>query len=162
DALAGATEIESAASSLITLRDAKPVPASWASREAAPTWADSRSTDAAAAAAAHASAMPSVAAPAGEAAQASGEPVLRDPRHESAVLFSLRDLAKIADSTPAARSPATIEGSGLLDIRSIARKLGPAAGERGAPEVPLFGPVSFGEPTAIVPLPPGRDRRLVW
>ena len=96
------------------------------------------------------------------AAETAGEPVLRNQRNQSSVLFSLRELAKIAEpSRPAASSAAGIEGSGLLDIRSIARGLAPARPERSAPDLPLFGPVAL-EPGVLVP-PVGRgDRRLIW
>jgi predicted Zn finger-like uncharacterized protein len=105
------------------------------------------------------------------AAQVPAYPVLRNERGEDSVLFSLSKLAKIAARPPAptAAAPATgTEGSGLLDIRSIARKLAPGAArahtERGSlDDLPVYGPVTFGEPAVLVPRRPrGGDRRLVW
>ena len=65
-------------------------------------------------------------------------------------------------------SAAAGEGSGLLDIRSIARTLAPAAArartERGSlDDLPVYEPVTFVEPAVLVPgSPRGRDHRLVW
>ena len=103
------------------------------------------------------------------AAPTAPHPLLRNERNESSVLFSLGNLARLAAPAPAPAAPTKGgEGSGLLDIRSIARTLAPAAGrartERGSlDDLPVYGPVIFGEPAVLVPRPPrGRDRRLVW
>jgi predicted Zn finger-like uncharacterized protein len=96
-----------------------------------------------------------------------GPAPLRGVRHENSVLFSLGNLARLAAPAPAAASPAgRTEGSGLLDIQSLARSLAPARGERGGAEVgelPVYGALPFGEPTVLIPSsPPRRDRRLIW
>jgi predicted Zn finger-like uncharacterized protein len=107
-------------------------------------------------------------APDDAAAPVLARPALRNERNENSVLFSLGNLAKLAARTPAAATPGTgVEGSGLLDIRSIARTMAPAAArartERGSDDdLPAYGPVTFGEPAVLVPRPPRRDRRLVW
>jgi TonB family protein len=92
---------------------------------------------------------------------------LRGVRHENSVLFSLGNLARLAAPAPAAASPTgRTEGSGLLDIQSLARSLAPARGERdaaGVGELPVYGALPFGEPAVLIPRPPPRrDRRLIW
>jgi len=96
-------------------------------------------------------------------------PALRNERNETSVLFTLGNLAKLAASAPATAAPSTgSEGSGLLDIRSLARTLTPVPArtrtERGsADDLPVYGPVSFAEPVVMVPgLKRTQDRRLVW
>jgi predicted Zn finger-like uncharacterized protein len=96
-----------------------------------------------------------------------GPAPLRGVRHENSVLFSLGNLARLAAPAPAAAAPAgRTEGSGLLDIQSLARSLVPARGERGATEVgelPVYGALPFSEPAVLIPSsPPRRDRRLIW
>lgn len=97
-------------------------------------------------------------------------PALRSERNESSVLFTLGNLTKLA-AAPSPASPSTgTEGSGLLDIRSLARSLVsipiPAhahAGDGSFEDLPVWAPVSFVEPMTLVPgSPRGRDRRLVW
>ncbi len=92
---------------------------------------------------------------------------LRGVRHENSVLFSLGNLARLAAPAPTAASPAgRTEGSGLLDIQSLARSLTPARAERGRADVgelPVYGALPFGEPGVLIPSsPPRRDRRLIW
>lgn len=77
-------------------------------------------------------------------AEAAGGPEpapLRGMRHETSVLFSLSNLAQLAAPAPATASAAArTEGSGLLDIRSLARTRAPARNERSpVAEVPVFG-----------------------
>ena len=96
-----------------------------------------------------------------------GPAPLRGVRHENSVLFSLGNLARLAAPTPGAASPADRnEGSGLLDIQSLARSLAPVRDERGGAEVgelPVYGAQPFGEPAVLIPSsPPRRDRRLIW
>src|SRR5512140_2106408 len=102
-------------------------------------------------------------------APAPARPALRNERNETSVLFTLGNLAKLAASAPAEAAPSTgSEGSGLLDIRSLARTLTPAPArtrtERGSvDDLPVYGPVSFAEPVAMVPgVRRTQDRRLVW
>lgn len=102
-------------------------------------------------------------------APAPARPALRNERNETSVLFTLGNLAKLAASAPAVASPSTgSEGSGLLDIRSLARTLAPAPTrtrtERGSiDDLPVYGPVSFAEPVVMVPgVKRTQDRRLVW
>lgn len=106
--------------------------------------------------------------------------VLRNERNESSLLFTLGSLQKLAAPAPAG-APNGKEGSGLLDIRAIARTLaapsgrtrepgaergGHRAAERGSiDDLPVYGPVSFGEPAVLIPnVRSSRraDRRLVW
>lgn len=102
-------------------------------------------------------------------APAPARPALRNERNETSVLFTLGNLAKLAASEPAAAAPSTgSEGSGLLDIRSLARTLAPASArtrtERGSvDDLPVYGPVSFAEAVVMVPgVKRTQDRRLVW
>lgn len=104
---------------------------------------------------------------------------LRGERNENSVLFSLNNLAQLASDRPAssptapspmsagpASAPATSaggEGSGLIDIRSMASAyLGNSAGATmGKPatssaigsidDLPVFGGGGFSEPAVIVP-----------
>jgi predicted Zn finger-like uncharacterized protein len=112
-------------------------------------------------------------APAATPALTVTRPVLRNERSETSVLFSLGSLARLAAPVPArapvaAASGASGEGSGLLDIRALARTMAPAAArgraDRGSPDgLPVYGPVTFVEPAVLIPAkPPARDRRLVW
>ncbi|HEX7841829.1 MAG TPA: zinc-ribbon domain-containing protein, partial [Kofleriaceae bacterium] len=104
------------------------------------------------------------ASPAPEGAQGTAPPTLRNQRNESSVLFTLGNLARLAVPTSATSTQSGVEGSGLLDIRSLARTLAPRRTERGAAgDVPVFGEVTFGDPSVLLPRPPPRrDRRLVW
>ena len=95
---------------------------------------------------------------------------LRGERNQSSVLFSLGNLAQIATRTPARASASggletheasTQEGSGLIDIRSMASAyLGsgmtakPAASIGSLDDLPVFSTGSaFSEPTVLVPSP---------
>ena len=114
------------------------------------------------------------------AAQASGGGAkLRGERNENSVLFSLNNLAQLASDKPApapAHSPASAssnamtaatggsggEGSGLIDIRSMASAyLGGPGGGAAKPasagigsidDLPVFGGGGFSEPQVIVPI----------
>ena len=96
---------------------------------------------------------------------------LRGERNESSVLFSLGNLANIAGHKPgpapstiaaAMPQPAGGEGSGLIDIRSMASAyLGggmqiakPTAGIGSIDDLPVFGGGGFSEPAVLVPTPP--------
>lgn len=92
---------------------------------------------------------------------------LRGVRHENSVLFSLGNLARLAAPAPATAPPTgRTEGSGLLDIRALARSLAPVRTERSSVqsvELPVHGELPFTEPAVLIPIsPPRRDRRLVW
>jgi len=107
---------------------------------------------------------------------------LRGERNESSVLFSLGNLAQIANHRPApvASTPATGstttgggEGSGLIDIRSMASAyLGspPAGAARTASagigsldDLPVFGGGGFSEPAVLVPAArPATNTRLLY
>ena len=96
-----------------------------------------------------------------------GPAPLRGVRHENSVLFSLGNLAQLAGPAPGKASPAgRTEGSGLLDIQSLARSLAPVRDERSRAEVgelPVYGALPFAEPAVLIPSsPPRRDRRLIW
>jgi predicted Zn finger-like uncharacterized protein len=109
-------------------------------------------------------------------AQGSQGAKLRGERNENSVLFSLNNLAQLASDKPApaprpglpasppvgaATGPSSGEGSGLIDIRSMANAyLGAPA---GAPkpasagigsidDLPVFGGGGFTEPAVIVPI----------
>jgi len=104
-------------------------------------------------------------APEATDAPAAPRPALRSERNETSVLFTLSNLAKLA--APAAAASATgTEGSGLLDIRSLARTLAPAPSRavRGPlDDLPIYAPATFVEPTVLVSgSQRGRDRRLLW
>ncbi|HMG20934.1 MAG TPA: GYF domain-containing protein, partial [Kofleriaceae bacterium] len=112
-----------------------------------------------------------IAAPSSQGAKLRGE------RNENSVLFSLNNLAQLASDKPApsprpgaATSPAPGaatgssggEGSGLIDIRSMASAyLGSPAGGAAKPatagigsidDLPVFGGGGFTEPAVIVPI----------
>jgi predicted Zn finger-like uncharacterized protein len=115
---------------------------------------------------------PAAAAP--PASQASSK--LRGERNENSVLFSLNNLAQLASDKPVAApalasSPSSAgvssggsggEGSGLIDIRSMASAyLGGPGGGGGKPvsagigsidDLPVFGGGGFSEPAVIVPI----------
>jgi predicted Zn finger-like uncharacterized protein len=110
------------------------------------------------------------------AAQASQGAKLRGERNENSVLFSLNNLAQLASDKPApaprpgvsaspapgaATGPSSGEGSGLIDIRSMASAY--LGGPGGAPkpvsasigsidDLPVFGGGGFTEPAVIVPI----------
>ena len=112
--------------------------------------------------------------PAAAAAQ-QGSSKLRGERNENSVLFSLNNLAQLASDKPAAAvsapSASTLhghgsgtaggEGSGLIDIRSMASAyLGGNAGAAkpatssaigSIDDLPVFGGGGFSEPAVIVP-----------
>jgi TonB family protein len=124
--------------------------------------------------------------PASASAQAAsaGNSKLRGERNENSVLFSLNNLAQLASDKPAmaaAPSPSSAghatgaaggEGSGLIDIRSMASAyLGgsgaatskPAsAGVGSIDDLPVFGGGGFSEPAVIVPTarPSGNNKIL--
>jgi predicted Zn finger-like uncharacterized protein len=116
--------------------------------------------------------------PAAAAASAGGSK-LRGERNENSVLFSLNNLAQLASDkpvvqpahTPASSSSTSMgaasggsggEGSGLIDIRSMASAYlgGPGGGTaKPAPagigsidDLPVFGGGGFSEPAVIVPI----------
>ena len=100
---------------------------------------------------------------------------LRGERNENSVLFSLNNLAQLASNSPApapaasssssaghATGAAGGEGSGLIDIRSMASAyLGGSAGGAAKPtatagigsidDLPVFGGGGFSEPAVIMP-----------
>jgi TonB family protein len=107
---------------------------------------------------------------AGDAAAAK----MRGERNENSVLFSLNNLAQLASDRPApapsapssssgaghATGSAGVEGSGLIDIRSMANAyLGGGGGAKPATssaigsidDLPVFGGGGFSEPAVIVP-----------
>jgi predicted Zn finger-like uncharacterized protein len=110
------------------------------------------------------------------AAQPAAGPRLRGERNENSVLFSLNNLAQLAsDKPPAAAAhaataavgntssgPSGGEGSGLIDIRSMASAyLGGPGGNTSKPasagigsidDLPVFGGGGFSEPAVIVPI----------
>jgi predicted Zn finger-like uncharacterized protein len=115
-------------------------------------------------------------AAAAPAAQSAAASKLRGERNENSVLFSLNNLAQLASDKPApmaasAPSQSTMaghatgaaggEGSGLIDIRSMASAYlgggGPGAAKPAAAAVgsiddlPVFGGGGFSEPAVIVP-----------
>ncbi len=101
-------------------------------------------------------------------------PRLRGERNESSVLFSLGNLQQLAHDPPraAAATPATgTEGSGLIDIRSMASAyLGtptsakPAGANIGSiDDLPVFGGGGFSEPAVIVPAAaPRANHKLLY
>src|SRR5690606_23761077 len=115
--------------------------------------------------------------PEAQAAQASTQK-LRGERNENSVLFSLNNLAQLASDTRPAPAPAASssstghatgasggEGSGLIDIRSMASAYmgsagGAAVGKPAAAssgigsidDLPVFGGGGFSEPAVIVPV----------
>lgn len=112
------------------------------------------------------------------AAASAGGSKLRGERNENSVLFSLNNLAQLASDKPAAQpahTPASSsstsmgaatggsggEGSGLIDIRSMASAYlgGPGtaakpatAGVGSIDDLPVFGGGGFSEPAVIVPI----------
>ncbi len=97
-------------------------------------------------------------------------------RRETSALFTLSSLAQL--STPSVRAPeggAAGEGSGLIDIRALARSYAPAARPADAarpgrpapasavapPELPVFTSGTFAAPSVLVPPVQPRDRRIV-
>lgn len=109
--------------------------------------------------------------PAASAAPASTGHKLRGERNENSVLFSLNNLAQLASDSPRpaassssaghATGAAGGEGSGLIDIRSMASAyLGSAGNAAAKPasagigsidDLPVFGGGGFSEPAVIVP-----------
>jgi hypothetical protein len=101
---------------------------------------------------------------------------LRGERNENSVLFSLNNLAQLASDKPAparaamapgapvggaATGPSGGEGSGLIDIRSMASAYLGAPGSAAKPatagigsidDLPVFGGGGFTEPAVIVPI----------
>ena len=107
-----------------------------------------------------------------DAAASAANSKLRGERNENSVLFSLNNLAQLASDKPAASasvstvpsghatSAAGGEGSGLIDIRSMANAyLGNAGGGAAKPaasigsidDLPVFGGGGFSEPAVMVP-----------
>jgi predicted Zn finger-like uncharacterized protein len=113
---------------------------------------------------------------------------LRGERNENSVLFSLGNLAALASDAPRASASSSSgglssssssssaassggaqhgggEGSGLIDIRSMATAyLGPQGAQRKAQsnvgsidDLPVFSSSSFAEPAVIMPSPQGRQ-----
>ena len=100
---------------------------------------------------------------------------LHGARRESSLLFSLDGIAKAAapKAAPARPGAAAGEGSGLIDIRSLARAYEPVARATDAArtrpgadvgssaDLPMFPGAAFMAPTVLIPQAPQRDRRLV-
>ena len=92
---------------------------------------------------------------------------LRAERNETSVLFSLSNLSQLAQprrvaSTPTQATPG--EGSGLLDIRSMASlytgtagKATPASSIGSIDDLPVFASTGFSEPAVLVPTPRARS-----
>jgi predicted Zn finger-like uncharacterized protein len=111
--------------------------------------------------------------PQNTAQQAAANAKLRGERNENSVLFSLNNLAQLASDRPAAAAPAATgsapvgatgpaggEGSGLIDIRSMASaymgstgaaKPATASAIGSIDDLPVFGGGGFSEPAVIVP-----------
>jgi predicted Zn finger-like uncharacterized protein len=115
-------------------------------------------------------------------AAAPAQAKLRGERNENSVLFSLGNLAQLASDAPraaaapahggggghiapgAATGPGGGEGSGLIDIRSMASAyLGdkgaakPASGGIGSiDDLPVFASTAFNEPAVLMPTPGSR------
>jgi len=125
--------------------------------------------------------------PAAASAQASAAgSKLRGERNENSVLFSLNNLAQLASDKPAMAAPASSssssghatgaaggEGSGLIDIRSMASAYlgGPgaaaskpaSAGIGSIDDLPVFGGGGFSEPAVIVPTArPSANNKLLY
>lgn len=125
--------------------------------------------------------------PAAASAQASAAgSKLRGERNENSVLFSLNNLAQLASDKPAhmaapaassssghATGAAGGEGSGLIDIRSMASAYlgGPgtaaskpaSAGIGSIDDLPVFGGGGFSEPAVIVPTArPSANNKLLY
>jgi predicted Zn finger-like uncharacterized protein len=113
------------------------------------------------------------AAPAASSGDAASK--LRGERNENSVLFSLNNLAQLASDKPApsasvssvpsghATGAAGGEGSGLIDIRSMANAYMGGSGAAAKPatasagigsidDLPVFGGGGFSEPAVIVPV----------
>ncbi len=109
---------------------------------------------------------------AGGSADAAAAAKLRGERNENSVLFSLNNLAQLASDKPApiTAAPSSLgqatgaaggEGSGLIDIRSMANAYlgGPGGAAKPATsaaigsidDLPVFGGSGFSEPAVIVP-----------
>ena len=114
------------------------------------------------------------AASASNAASAAASSKLRGERNENSVLFSLNNLAQLASDKPAISAPSSQsnaghatgaaggEGSGLIDIRSMASAyMGGGGAAMGKPQtasaigsiddLPVFGGGGFSEPAVLVP-----------
>ena len=115
-------------------------------------------------------------APAAAASASAADGKLRGERGENSVLFSLSNLAQLASDTPRQTSSSSSsssssgsaqhgggEGSGLIDIRSMAnaylspsdrggsaKSASPSLGS--ASDLPVFSSTGFGEPAVIVPI----------
>ncbi len=126
--------------------------------------------------------------PAAASAQASAAgSKLRGERNENSVLFSLNNLAQLASDKPVHAAPAASssssaghatgaaggEGSGLIDIRSMASAYlggGGAAAAKPASagigsidDLPVFGGGGFSEPAVIVPTArPSANNKLLY
>jgi predicted Zn finger-like uncharacterized protein len=110
---------------------------------------------------------------------------LRGERNENSVLFSLGNLAQLASDKPAsitappsqsghATGAAGGEGSGLIDIRSMANAyLGGSGGGAAKPatssaigsidDLPVFGGGGFSEPAVIVPTArPAQNNKMMF
>jgi hypothetical protein len=119
---------------------------------------------------------------AGAGAAAAADAKLRGERNENSVLFSLNNLAQLASDKPApitappsamgqATGAAGGEGSGLIDIRSMANAYlgGPGAAKPATSsaigsidDLPVFGGGGFSEPAVIVPTsrPAGNNKMM--
>lgn len=120
-------------------------------------------------------------------ANAAAEAKLRGERNENSVLFSLNNLAQLASDKPApnagvssmpsghATGAAGGEGSGLIDIRSMANAYLGGAGAAGAKtatassgigsidDLPVFGGGGFSEPAVIVPTASrGQNNKMMY
>ncbi|MEO8702263.1 MAG: GYF domain-containing protein [Kofleriaceae bacterium] len=120
------------------------------------------------------SSSPDVFAPPVEPPPETGEAAmrLRNERNESSVLFTLGNLAKLAEpaapkATAMASPMAAGEGSGLIDIRALASAIAPHAARATAStgsldDIPTFAPTGFGEPIVLMPQRRAApDRRLL-
>ena len=115
-------------------------------------------------------------APAAAAAPSSDKGKLRGERNENSVLFSLGNLAALASDAPRAQAASSSsasssssgaaqhgggEGSGLIDIRSMASAyLGPQGAKKqqtsnvgSIDDLPVFSAAAFSEPAVIMPVP---------
>ncbi|MEO6775173.1 MAG: GYF domain-containing protein [Kofleriaceae bacterium] len=113
-------------------------------------------------------------AAASNAAASAASSKLRGERNENSVLFSLNNLAQLASDKPAISAPSSQsgaghatgaaggEGSGLIDIRSMASAyMGGGGAAMGKPQtassigsiddLPVFGGGGFSEPAVLVP-----------
>jgi predicted Zn finger-like uncharacterized protein len=124
---------------------------------------------------------PAAAAPASSAA---ANAKLRGERNENSVLFSLNNLAQLASDKPAPAPAASAspgaatgaaggEGSGLIDIRSMASAYMGSSGTTAKPatasaigsidDLPVFGGGGFSEPAVIVPTArPANNNKLMY